>query len=270
MTKIADKVVVITGAGSGIGRALAQEALNRGAHVAISDVNEATLAETVGLLKGTGKVTSHVVDVRDRTAVEGLAAQVKDQHGGADVVINNAGLTLRKSIEECSYEDLELVLGVNLWGVLYGTKAFFPLFRERGAGHIVNISSINAFIPFPFNGPYNISKYAVHGLNETLMQELADDTVRVTSVHPGGVKTNIANNALYTPKAHADAFNRIASTTPESAAKQILNAVEKNKERVFVGTDAKVMQALKRFAPATAVAMTGTATHRASQRAKKD
>src|SRR4051812_17454065 len=154
MTTIQGKVVAVTGAASGIGRALAEELVKRGAHVALSDINEAGLAETAKLLKGTTKVTTHKVDVRDRKSVEGYAADVKAQHGGADVIINNAGVTTRASIEDISYEDFEFVIGVNMWGVIYGTKAFLPLFRERGAGHIVNISSINAMVPFNKNGPY--------------------------------------------------------------------------------------------------------------------
>ena len=262
MTVLEGKVVAVTGAGSGIGRALAQALVGRGAHVALADVNEEGLAQTVATLVGSTKVTSHRVDVRNRTAVEAYAADVKAQHGGADIIINNAGVTSRASIEECSYEDLEFVLGVNLWGAIYGTKAFFPLMRERGGGHIVNISSINAFVPFPRNGPYNMSKYAVHGLSETLMQELAGDTIHVTSVHPGGVKTNIANSARHVPQEQAERFNRVARTTPEEAARVILDAVESNKERVFVGVDAKVMAAAKRVAPAPTISLFGWAVQR--------
>jgi NAD(P)-dependent dehydrogenase (short-subunit alcohol dehydrogenase family) len=251
MTALEGKVVAVTGAGSGIGRALCQELAARGAHVALSDVNEVALAETAASFAGETKVTAHRVDVSDREAVEAYAADVKAQHGGADVIINNAGVVARASIEECSYEDLDFVLGVNLWGVIHGTKAFFPLMRERGGGHIVNISSINAFVPFPLNGPYNMSKYAVHGLNETLAQELIGDTIRVTGVYPGGVKTNIAKSGRHVSEEQAQAFTRTARTGPEEAAKVILNAVEKNKQHVFVGMDAKVLAAAKRTAPAS-------------------
>jgi NAD(P)-dependent dehydrogenase (short-subunit alcohol dehydrogenase family) len=263
MTTLEGKVAAVTGAGSGIGRALSQALVDRGAHVAVSDVDEKGLAETVATLVGATNVTSHRVDVRDRADVESSAADVKAQHGGADIIINNAGVTSRASIEECSYEDLEFVLGVNLWGVIHATKAFFPLMRERGGGHIVNISSINAFVPFPLNGPYNISKYAVHGLSETLMQELAGDTIHVTSVHPGGVKTNIANRGRHMPREQAERFNRVARTAPEEAARVILDAVENNRERVFVGADAKVMAVAKRAVPASAVSFFGWAARRA-------
>jgi NADP-dependent 3-hydroxy acid dehydrogenase YdfG len=257
MTAIRDKVIAVTGAASGIGRGLARELALRGAHLAIADIDAAGLAETASSMPGIGKTTSHIVDVRDRRAVERYAAEVKREHGGADVIINNAGVTTRASIEDSPIEDFELVLGVNLWGVIYGTKAFMPLFRERGAGHIVNVASINAMVPFAKNGPYNISKYAVYGLNETLMQELQSDTIRVTSVHPGGVRTNIARNARHMSQAEAELFSRIAGLTPEKAAKIIVSAIEKNKQRVYVGTDSKLMAAAKRAAPGLTVALVG-------------
>lgn len=166
MSTLADKVAVVTGAGSGIGRALALQLAARGAHVALSDVNAAGLAETAASIQGPTRVTTHVVDVRDWDAMQRHAGDVKEAHGGADVVINNAGLAVRGSVEEMAYDDFRLVIDVNFWGVVHGVKAFFPLLRERGAGHFVNISSINGMVPFFKNGPYNASKYAVYGLNE--------------------------------------------------------------------------------------------------------
>jgi NADP-dependent 3-hydroxy acid dehydrogenase YdfG len=262
MTAIRGKVVAVTGAASGIGRALAQALVERGAHVALADNDERGLRETAELLAGPVGISTHVVDVRDRAAVERYAAAVKEQHGGADVIINNAGVTVHASLERASYDDIEFVLDVNLWGVIYGTKAFLPLFRERGAGHIVNVSSINAFIPFANNGPYNISKYAVHGLNETLMQELRGEPIRVTSVHPGGIQTNIANNARHLSEREAKLFGKIAMTSAPACAKVILRAIEKNQERVFVGLDAKFMAMAKRAVPAFAVKAAGLVTNR--------
>jgi NADP-dependent 3-hydroxy acid dehydrogenase YdfG len=262
MTNVRDKVVAVTGAASGIGRALAQELVSLGAHVALSDNDEAGLRDTAAMLDRSVTVTTHVVDVRDRAAVERYAAEVREQHGGADIIINNAGVAVRGSMERISYEDIEFVLAVNLWGVIYGTKAFLPLFRERGAGHIVNISSINAFVPFAQNGAYNISKYAVHGLNETLMMELHGEPIRVTSVHPGGIKTNIANNARNVTDSQAKMFAKLARTSAQSCAKTILRAVAKNKERVFVGLDAKVMAMAKRAVPALAVRTMGLASNK--------
>lgn len=257
MTIIRDKVVAVTGAGSGIGRALAVELVKRGAHLAIADINAANLHETAALLQGSTKVTQHVVDVRDRAAVERYAAEVKAQHGGADIIINNAGVAARNTIEDMSYEDFALVIDVNLWGVVYCTKAFLPLLRQRPAGHIVNISSINAMVPFGKNGPYNASKYAVLGFSETLMQELHGQTIHVTCVHPGGIQTNIARNARGSDASTIERFDRVAMTTPSKAAQVILNGVERDRKRVYIGLDAKLMALAKRLVPDLAVRLGG-------------
>jgi NAD(P)-dependent dehydrogenase (short-subunit alcohol dehydrogenase family) len=262
MTLVQDKVVALTGAASGIGRALAQLLASKGAHLAISDVNEAGLRETASMLHGPGEVSTHVVDVRTRDAVYHYADDVERRHGGADIVINNAGLTVHGSIEAVSYEDFELVIGVNMWGVIYGTKAFLPLLRKRPEGHIVNISSINAMVPFVDNGPYNISKYAVLGLSETLMMELAEDPIHVTCVHPGGIRTNIVRNAKGLSEKEAAMFDRIARTMPEGAAAQIVSGIEKNREQIFVGLDAKAMATAKRIAPRWIVRRAGAVARR--------
>jgi len=267
MTKVKDKVVAVTGAASGIGRALAKRLAAMGASVALADVNETGLYETAAMLAGsTGKVTTHAVDVRSQIAVERYAADVERQHGGADIIINNAGLTVRASIEEISYEDFELVIDVNMWGVIYGTKAFMPLMRKRPEGHIVNISSINAMVPFVRNGPYNISKYAVLALSETLMQELAGEPIHVTCVHPGGIRTNIVRNSKGSGAEDAALFDRIARTSPEQAAETILSGVEKNKEQVFVGIDAKALATAKRLFPRWIVRRTGAVMRRLEKR----
>ncbi len=258
MTKVNNKVVAVTGAASGIGRALAVRLAAKGASLALSDINEAGLRETAELLRDAkGKVTTHVVDVRSRDAVYAYATEAEYQHGCVDVIINNAGLSVWSTIEEISYEDFELVLNVNLWGVIYGTKAFLPLLRRRPEGHIVNISSINAMVPFAKNGPYNISKYAVLGLCETLVQELQGEPIHVTCVHPGGIQTNIAHAAKGVTEAEAAFFGRIARTSADKAAKTIISGIEGNKERVYVGLDAKAMATAKRLMPALTVKVFG-------------
>ena len=259
MTAIKGKVVAVTGAGSGIGRALASALCARGAHVALSDVDERGLAETASGLHGSaGRVTTHRVDVRDREAVEAYARAVREAHGGADIIINNAGVSVRGSIEELDYDDFKLVIDVNLWGVVHGTRAFLPLLREREAGHIVNVASINSMVPLPKNGPYNMSKYAVYGFSETLMQELRGSTIRVTSVHPGAVRTNIARNTKHASDAEAEYFEKLARVSSPEAAEVILRAVERNRERCFVGTDAHVMDFAKRILPGFTVRWTGS------------
>jgi NAD(P)-dependent dehydrogenase (short-subunit alcohol dehydrogenase family) len=267
MTDLRGKVVVVTGAGSGIGRALALALVQRGAEVSISDVNEQSLAETVALLRGGAQVSSHVVDVSDRAAWTRYAAAVEQRHGGADVIINNAGVAVRASIEDIDYEDFEFVMNVNFWGVVYGTKAFLPLLRKRAAGHVVNISSINGMVPFANQSPYNSSKYAVLGFSETLMQELRGQPIRVTCVHPGGIRTNIVRNGRGLNEGDAVRFDKIAKTSAEDAAEQILRGVEKDRERVYVGVDAKVMAASKRLAPGLTVGLFGKFTTELAKKA---
>jgi NAD(P)-dependent dehydrogenase (short-subunit alcohol dehydrogenase family) len=255
MTKLRDKVVAVTGAGSGIGRALAERLAALGAHLALSDIDGRTLRETAGLISGVN-VSTHVVDVRSRDAVERYAADARAKHGGVDVIVNNAGRTVFGSLEEVPYEDFAMVLDINLWGVVYGTRAFLPLLRERPEGHVVNISSINAMVPFAMNGPYNMSKYAVLGFSETLELELRGQPIRVTCVHPGGIQTNIVHNAKNMKEAQATAFGRVAKTTAPAAAAAIARAIEKNKRQAFIGIDAKTMALCKRIAPRTTLRAT--------------
>ncbi|MDP8999030.1 MAG: SDR family NAD(P)-dependent oxidoreductase [Myxococcota bacterium] len=263
MTQIKDKVVAITGAASGIGRALALRLAAKGARLAISDVNESGLRETATLLAATASdVSVHVVDVRRRQVVQRYAEEVERQHGGADIVINNAGLAVRASLEEVSYQDFETVIDVNLWGVIHGTKAFLPLLRKRAEGHIVNISSINAMVPFINNGPYNISKYAVLGLSETLIQELQGQPIHVTCVHPGGIRTDIVRNCKGATEGDVAMFEKLARTSPREAADAIIAGIEKNKEQVFIGVDAKAMAVAKRLFPRWVLHRTATLMHR--------
>jgi NAD(P)-dependent dehydrogenase (short-subunit alcohol dehydrogenase family) len=257
MTKLAHKVVAVTGAASGIGRALAQKLCQRGAAVALADVNEVGLRETAELCGGGSRVTTHVVDVRDREAIRRWAAEAEAAHGGVDVIINNAGLTVRAGIEEVSDEHFERVIGVNLWGVIHGTRVFLPLLRKRPEGHIVNISSINGLVPFAKNGPYNVSKYGVLGFTETLMQELSGQPIRVTCVHPGGIRTGIVRNAIGSTEDEVELFDRIAMTSAEQAAETILRGIERNKQRVYVGMDSKIMAIAKRLLPAATVRLVG-------------
>jgi NAD(P)-dependent dehydrogenase (short-subunit alcohol dehydrogenase family) len=260
MTALPGKTVAVTGAASGIGRALALDLVARGAHLAIADIDEAGLGETAALASGAGRVTTHLVDVRDRGAVERYASEVAAQHGGADILINNAGVVVRATIEEVSYEDFAFVLDVNLWGVIHGVKAFLPLLRRRPEAHIVNISSLNGMVPFAKNGPYNVSKYGVLGLSETLMQELRGGPIRVTCVHPGGIRTRIVQRGRGVTEEEAALFQRVAATSADQAARAILRAVERNQERVLVGADAKVIAAAKRVLPAWTVRLVGAVT----------
>ena len=252
-----DQVAAVTGAGSGIGRALARELARRGVHLALADIDEVGLAETVALCEGSGvKVTSRRVDVADREAVYAWADQVVDEHGRINLVINNAGVSLSATVEAMTYEDFEWLMGINFWGVIYGTKAFLPHLKASGNGHIVNLSSVFGLVSVPSQSAYNAAKFAVRGFTDALRMELeiAGDPVSATTVHPGGVKTNIARNGRIDDSARAisgggspDDFDRIAMTTPDKAAKDILLAVEHDRRRVVVGADGKAIDLVSRL-----------------------
>ena len=258
MKELRGRVAAITGAGSGIGRALAEQLAQRGTHLALSDIDEVGLAETVAHCEGHGvKVTSQRVDVADRAAVESWAEQVVADHGTVNLVFNNAGVALGATIEGESYADFEWLMSINFWGVVHGTKAFLPHLKQAGEGHIVNLSSVFGLISVPAQSAYNASKFAVRGFTDALRMELEieDCGVSCTTVHPGGIKTNIARNARMDPSAEmlsgdaggADAFDKIAMTSAKKAARQIIAAVEKNKRRALIGPDAKVIDLLSRL-----------------------
>jgi NAD(P)-dependent dehydrogenase (short-subunit alcohol dehydrogenase family) len=253
------KVAAITGAGSGIGRALAQDLAGRGAHLALCDIDEVGLAETVALCEGRAvKVTSQRVDVADRDAVYAWADQVVADHGTVNLIFNNAGVALSATIEAMSYEDFEWLMSINFWGVIHGTKAFLPHLQAAGEGHIVNLSSVFGLLSIPSQSAYNAAKFGVRGFTDALRIELdlADGNVSCTTIHPGGIKTNIARNGRMDPsvaalsggleRAHAE-FDKVAMTSPEKAARQILAAVEANKRRALIGPDAKVLDFISRL-----------------------
>jgi len=253
METFEDKVAAISGAGSGIGRSLARELAGRGAHLALCDIDEDGLAETVALCEGSGvKVTSQRVDVADRAAVEAWADRVVAEHGRVNLVFNNAGVACGATVEGVSYEDFEWLMNINFWGVVYGTKAFLPHLVASGDGHIVNMSSVFGLISVPAQSAYNSSKFAVRGFTDALRMELeaARNGVSATTVHPGGVKTNIARNARMDEAVmgrDAADFDKIAMTTPDKAARLILAAVQKNKRRVLIGPDAKFIDFVSRL-----------------------
>ena len=259
MQHFRDRVAAVTGAASGIGRALAVQLASRGAHVALADVDEAGLADTAGLCDGLAvKVTTATVDVADRAAVEAWAEGTVQEHGRVNLVVNNAGVALVASVQSMSVEDLEWLMAVDFSGVVYGTKAFLPHLRAAGEGHIVNISSVFGLISVPSQSAYNAAKFAVRGFTDALRMELEIDRcgVSCTTVHPGGIKTNIARHARVDDESAAMAggrdrlvtrFERASLTTPESAARQILRAVVRNRRRVLIGPDAKFIDLVSRL-----------------------
>jgi NAD(P)-dependent dehydrogenase (short-subunit alcohol dehydrogenase family) len=253
-------VAVVTGAASGIGRALAVRLAQDGASVAIADINAGGLDETVRMLEqfrgSRDKVSSHIVDVSDKGCVAEFAREVVDAHGGAHMLINNAGVGLFGMAEQLSIEDIEWLMGVNFWGVVYGVKHFLPILRQQPRGHIVNISSVFGIVGPVGHSAYAASKFAVRGFTEALRHELAGGPVKVSVVHPGGVRTNIANNARPGAGANREAvereraiFNRAARTTPEAAAERIVRGVLRDEERILVGVDAWMIDRIQRWAP---------------------
>ncbi|WP_375497971.1 SDR family NAD(P)-dependent oxidoreductase [uncultured Jatrophihabitans sp.] len=255
MTDFKGKVAVVTGAGSGIGRALAYDLARRGAKLAVSDVDATGLATTVKQIRVIGApVHSASLDVTDRAAVLSYADEVAAHFGGVNLIFNNAGIAFTGDITAMSFEQIERVMDVDFWGVVHGTKAFLPHIIASGDGHVVNISSLFGLLSIPGQSAYNAAKFAVRGFTEALRQEMliAGHDVRVTCVHPGGIKTAIARNggAVEGQDAAklAEYFDaKLAKTTPEAAAKSILRAVQHNRPRAVVGIDAKVLDVLVRI-----------------------
>jgi butyryl-CoA dehydrogenase len=253
------RVAAITGAGSGIGRALALELAGRGAHLALSDIDEVGLADTVARCEGFPvKVTSTRVDVADRAAVEAWADAVVDAHGRVDLVVNNAGVAVAATVASMSHDDAEWLMAINFWGVVHGTKAFLPHLQAAGEGHIVNVSSVFGLISVPSQSAYNASKFAVRGFTDALRMELELERsgVSCTTVHPGGIKTNIARNARMdasiadlagSATEARDRFDQVAMSSPEKAARQILKAVARNRRRALIGPDAKALDLVSRL-----------------------
>ena len=253
------RVAAVTGAASGIGRALGVELARRGAHVALSDVDGPGLADTVTRCEGFGvKVTSAEVDVADRAAVFGWADQVVAEHGTVHLIANNAGVALGGLASDQSIDDFRWLMDINFWGVVHGTQAFVPHLRAAGEGHVVNVSSVFGLMGIPTQSAYNAAKFGVRGFTDALRMELEleDAGVSATTVHPGGIKTNIARSARIDPSVGemgpsgdeaASEFDRLARTSPESAARQILDAVMKDKRRALIGLDAKFMDLASRL-----------------------
>nr|WP_315594737.1 SDR family NAD(P)-dependent oxidoreductase [uncultured Cupriavidus sp.] len=266
MKDFRDKVAAITGAGSGMGRCLAVQLARQGCHLALSDCNEAGLAQTLADVQCAAPdvtVTLDRVDVAERAAVHAWAESVVQVHRRVNMIFNNAGVALSSTVEGMGYDDLEWIIGINFWGVVHGTKAFLPHLKASGAGHIVNTSSVFGLFAQPGMGAYNASKYAVRGFTESLRQELdlMDCGVSATSVHPGGIKTNIARASRVSPSVNGllvrdalqgrEEFEKFFITTADKAARVILDGVRANKRRVLVGPDAYAADAMARLLPAT-------------------
>lgn len=271
MFEISEKVIAITGAGSGIGLALTRLCLSKGARVAASDVNP----ESLGALNAGDQLMVSTLDVRDRAAVGRWAQDIAARFGACDVIVNNAGVSLSSRVQTMQREDFEWIMDINFWGVVNGVEAFLPLLEKSSAARIVNLSSLFGLMAVPSQAAYNASKFAVRGYSEAIRQDLRNSTVKVVTVHPGGVKTNIVRNGKHFDSldgletdmdTSAAMFAKIASTTPEQAAKIILNGMCKGKPRVLIGRDAIFLDKLQRLLPAIYDRLTVPVSLRGSRR----
>ncbi|MFT4927962.1 MAG: NAD(P)-dependent dehydrogenase (short-subunit alcohol dehydrogenase family) [Phenylobacterium sp.] len=258
--ELKNKVVALTGAGSGIGQAIAFRLAEQGCHLALADIDAAALESTVlGLKDCQGTISQHPLDIADRKAVALFTDQVIEQHGSVDVLINNAGVALMESLEEVTYEDFEWLFGINFWGAVYAIKSFLPHLKKSHSAAIVNVLSVSGLIGFPVQSAYSASKFAIRGLSDSLSFELKDTSVNVSCVFPGGVRTNIVKNARYYKNPDdingeadqagcADRFEK-ALLSPDDAAKIIVAGIRKDKKRILVGVDAKLIGFLTRYMP---------------------
>lgn len=258
MTLSKNSVAVITGAASGIGRALAVRfAQEKIAGIAICDVNQVGLRETLAMLETSGvKATKHAVDTSKLEQIEELKNDVLAAHGRATHLVNNAGVGLLGTFEQISLEDFEWLMNINFWGVVYGCKVFLPVLKEQEAAHIINISSVFGMVAPPEQTAYCSSKFAVRGFTESLRHELEETTVRVSSVHPGGIKTNIARNSRIgagTPEDYkaqgVKFFDKVAQTSPEQAAEVIVRGIKSENPRILIGKDALAINYVSRLFP---------------------
>jgi len=255
MKQFEGKVVVITGAGSGIGRALALNLAKRGARLALSDIDTEGLAETVRRAEAVGAdVKSDRLNVAERETVLAYADAVVAHFGKVNQIYNNAGIDHNGDVEKTNFKDIERIMDVDFWGVVNGTKAFLPHVIASGDGHVVNISSLFGLIAIPGQSAYNAAKFAVRGFTEALRQEMliSKHPVKVTCVHPGGIKTAVARNATVADNEDQQTFaeffdKRLALHSPEMAAKTIVNGVAKGHARVVIGWEAKAVDVLARI-----------------------
>jgi short-subunit dehydrogenase len=261
MTAIRGAAAAVTGAASGIGRALALELAARGADLALADRDEAGLAAVAAEIGTRQKVTTHRVDVGEPAQIQAFAEAAIAAHPALNIAINNAGVALMGQFGEVDQSQMEWLMNINFWGTVHATRAFLPHLARRTEAHIVNLSSIFGIIAPPGQTAYSASKFAVRGFSESLRHELqmAGSPVRLSVVHPGGVATNIARNARIgcgmTDNARRaqsiERFEAVAKTTPQAAALRIVQGIEKNELRILVGKDAWVADLFQRLRPAT-------------------
>jgi len=259
MSFLSEGTSVVTGAGSGIGRALAQQLAAAHSGLALVDIDEAGLSQTARSLEKKGAlITTHVLDVADEKGVCSFAKDVRKKHGRVTLLINNAGVALDGTFEEISLDDFRWLMNINFWGTVYGVKYFLPMLKREERAHIVNLSSVFGLIAPPGQPAYSASKFAVRGFTECLRHELEGTSVRVSCVHPGGIRTAIARRArigagVTRTEREEDVarFEKLFRTSPEDAASRILRGVERSEPRILIGSDAYKIDILQRLRPGT-------------------
>src|SRR5258705_1876481 len=267
MTAIRGSAAAVTGAASGIGRALALELAARGCDLALADRDEASLQTAAAQINRahSQKVTVHRVDVSEPQQIADFAQAAISAHPGLNIVVNNAGVALLGQFNEIDQAQMDWLMNINFWGVVHSTRAFLPQLSRQREAHIVNLSSIFGIIAPPGQTAYAAAKFAVRGFSESLRNELqmAASPVRLSVVHPGGVATNIVRNSRTgvgmtdnTRRAQSiERFDKVAKTTPAAAALRIIKGIEKNAPRILIGNDARFMDLLQRFRPGTSWSM---------------
>jgi len=255
--RLDNRTAVVTGAASGIGRAIAISLARRGCHLAIADVNESGLSETAEMIASNRiRVTQYKLDVADRTAIAAFPQAVTADHPGVDVLVNNAGVALGGYFKDVSEDNFEWLFNINFWGVVRMTRAFLPLLQASDDARLVNVSSLYGIIAPPGQTAYSASKFAVRGFSEALRRELKGSKIGVTVVHPGGVATKIATNARSPARATPEEIaaararaNRLLRMPPAEAGEIIVKGIERRQSRVLVGSDAKLISLIERLMP---------------------
>ena len=258
MRHFKDKVCVITGAGSGIGAACARAMAAEGAIVIGADLRLDMLDKVAAeVTEAGGQMHTHQLDVADRNAVFALAEKVNKAHGAADLVVNNAGVAHAATVEEMTFDNFQWVMDIDFWGVVHGTQAFLPAMIAKGSGHIANVSSIFGLIGVPTQSAYNAAKFGVLGFGEALRHEVKEQGIGVSTIHPGGINTNIVRHARFQQgpdmeNEREEAIQRFAQftmTQPEGAAKTIIKGIKRNKARILIGPDAHFVDWVRRIFP---------------------
>ena len=258
MRQFKDKVCVITGAGSGIGAACARAMAEEGAIIIGADLRMEMLQSVADEVnEAGGRMEAHQLDVADRDAVFALAAKVEKTHGAADLVLNNAGVAHGAPVAEMTMDNFQWVMDIDFWGVVHGTQAFLPAMIARGSGHIANVSSIFGLIGVPTQSAYNAAKFGVLGFGEALRHEVKEQGIGVSTIHPGGINTNIVRHARFQQgpemeNEREEAIQRFAQftmTQPEGAARTIIKGIKRNKARILIGPDAHLVDWVRRIFP---------------------